>query len=124
MIVKQRNRKRSIISHTFQCLRLIIILATTILAQSPDRIWHPSSSGNVKYSNDCKFDGGVYNQIDIYPSNNCDKLCEADERCTHFTYSYSKRQCLLRKFDKYVYPIEENSKPSDGTLCAYVIKRV
>lgn len=121
----QRYKKRSAISHTFQCLKLIVLMSATILAQSSDRNWRVEN-GKVKFSENCKFLGGVYNSInDVSRSYRCDELCLADERCTHFTYSWGTRKCSLQNFDKYVYPIEEKGGPSDsGLICAYIINRV
>ncbi len=125
MVVNQKNKKRSTIGHIFQCLKFSILMSATILAQSSDRSWK-SGNGKVRYSENCKFLGGVYGTTnDLFTSYKCADLCQADEPCTHFTYNWGTKKCLLQSFDKYVYPIEKKGGLFDfGLTCGYVVNRV
>ena len=104
----------------------IILIATSIAAQSSDRKWKLGSSGKVKWSNNCDFFGGDYVQKPgILSSSKCEEFCVSDNRCTHFTSKLSSGKCLLKTM-KGITVKEKILSGVNGftTICGYVTDRV
>lgn len=107
-------------------LLTIILIATSISAQSSDIKWKLGSSGKVKWSNNCDFFGGDYVQkTGILLSSKCEELCVSDNRCTHFTSKLSSGKCLLKTM-KGITIKEKILSGVNGftTICGYVTDRV
>ena len=103
---------------------LIVVITTTLSdAQSSEREWKLGFTGKVKWSESCDFRDGDYAKVfDNWQVGKCEKLCVADERCTHFTSS--KVACYLKTFEQ-PFVMEQNLGRLDlGTICGFAINRV
>ena len=125
MVVSSRKYSTTILTHYYW---LLIVAMTTTLsdAQSSKRQWKLGFTGKAKWSESCDFRGGDYDRIlDNSQTGECEELCVADKRCTHFTSNPRTNVCFLKTFKQSVVQEETPSWFLDSVaICGFAINRV
>lgn len=123
--MKRRHNKlrpiMSIIQH--RSLFVLIIFAITISAQSSNRNWEDSDNGKIKWSENCEFVGGDFeNRKGVLSLTTCEDICLANKHCTHFTFNFYGT-CFLKVLEPG--DLEKGfSNAYFNPFCGYVIDRV
>ncbi len=114
------------IGHYSWILAIISIILASIFGQSSNRNWILGSSGKVKWSQSCDFVGKHYaKKSGIITTKGCEDLCLADNRCTHFTSTWTSGKCFLKTSNNSVLKdFNKNGIMDFATVCGYVIDRV
>ena len=125
IICKNRQLRTKIIDQ-YSWISTVMSIITLISAQSSSRNWILTSSGKVKWSNSCDFFGKDYAQKSgIIAPKECEDLCVADNRCTHFTSVWTSGTCLLKTSGNSVMKdMNVNGINFFTYVCGYVVDRV